>query len=329
MAKIWVEICLISARGVRGSTPSLWKRQWYAVGWVDPNNKYCTKIDSSGNSNPLWRTKFSFQVDTDSEACFQELALSVEVYSRDPIFLTEKLHGSTTVLLKEFLAKHVNEKKKSSEEEVGSYQLRGKKSNKPRGFVDVSVRVSEEKKEPIPHLGNDDGIVLQDHGNKPHLVTHGGFGQGYPQQPIPQSFNGSYKQEQTNAPYAQQVPFPSNYSNPYGVGPSYTASAGPSYYQPARGPPPPMPPPPSKVGYAPSFYPSSDGFGPSYINMPSSSSYAAAPNRPRGPPGFAIGAGAGALAAGAVMFGDDAMSRFDVSSSLGDPTIAIVTDPLF
>ncbi|MED6158653.1 hypothetical protein PIB30_034710 [Stylosanthes scabra] len=324
MAKIWVEICLISARGVRGSTPSLWKRQWYAVSWVDPNNKYCTKIDSSGNTNPLWRTKFSFPVDTDSEPSFQELALSVEVYSRDPIFLTEKLHGSTTVLLKEFLARYVNnEKKKNSDEEVGSYQLRGKKSKKPKGFIDVSVRVFEEKNEPISHLGNDEGIVLQDHGYKPNLVTNGGFGQGYPQQHIPQSFHGSHKQAQTSVPSAQQVPFPSNYSNPYGVGPSYPASAGPSYYQPARGPPPPIqPPPPSNVGYALSFYPSSVGLGPSYINMPSSSSYAAAPNRPRGPPGFAIGAGAGALAAGAVMFGD-------VPSSLGDPSIAIVTDPLF
>ncbi|PNY10572.1 calcium-dependent lipid-binding (CaLB domain) family protein [Trifolium pratense] len=149
MVKIWVEICLISARGVRASH-SLWKRQWYAIGWIDPNNKYITKVDASTNTNPLWRTKFSIQVDN-SEPNFQDLALNVEVYSRDPFFFTEKLHGSATVLLKEFLAKQLQNGE--GNEEVGSYQLRKKKSNKPRGFVDVSIRVSEDKEEPNSHSG--------------------------------------------------------------------------------------------------------------------------------------------------------------------------------
>lgn len=156
MGKIWVEICLISARGVRSSTPSLWKRQWYAVGWVDPKTKYCTKVDSSGNANPVWRTKFAIQVDDNNNNnsepnSSKDLALNVEVYSRDPVFLTEKLHGSATVLLKEFLAKQqVNQK---NSEEAGSYQLRKKKSSKPRGFIDVSIRVSEDKEEPNSHPG--------------------------------------------------------------------------------------------------------------------------------------------------------------------------------
>lgn len=176
----------------------------------------------------------------------------------------------------------------------------------------------------VYYVGNDEGIVLLDRGNKP---THGGFGQGYPQQLAPASFYGPEKHAQTSAPYTHPVPFPANYSNPYVGGSSYPAAAGPSYQPPRGPPPPPPPPPPSNVGYVPSFYPSSDGLGPSYINMPSSSG--AAPSRPRGPPGFAMGAGAGALAAGAVMFGGDFMSGFDVPSGLGDPTIAIATDPLF
>lgn len=151
MGKIWVEICLISARGVRGS-PSLWKRHWFAVGWVDPNTKYCTKVDASGNANPVWRTKFAIQVD-DSEPNFQDLELNLEVYSRDPIFLTEKLHGSAMVVLKEFLAKNSEVSSRPGHEEVGSYQLRKKKSNKPRGFIDVSVRVSEDKEESNSHPG--------------------------------------------------------------------------------------------------------------------------------------------------------------------------------
>lgn len=151
MAKIWVEICLISARGVKGP-PSLWKRQWYAVGWVDPNTKYCTKFDASGNAKPVWRTKFAVQVDSEVPN-FKDLALNVEVYSRDPVFFTEKLHGSATVLLKEFLAKQLQSSGIPRNEEVGSYQLRKKKSNKPSGFVDVSIRVFEDKGEVDSHPG--------------------------------------------------------------------------------------------------------------------------------------------------------------------------------
>lgn len=142
-----MEVCLISARGLQRSA-SLWKRQWYGVGWVDPNSKYCTKVDSSGNANPVWRTKFSVLLPDDWENNVQDLTLNVQVFSRDPIFLTEKLHGSATILLKEFLAKHLNHTLGASNEEVGSYQLRHKKSGKPRGFIDISVRISEEIQEP-------------------------------------------------------------------------------------------------------------------------------------------------------------------------------------
>lgn len=327
MAKIWIEVCLISARGVRGS-PSLWKRQWYAVGWVDPKSKYCTKVDASGNANPVWRTKFAVQVDN-SET---DLALNVQVYSRDPVFLTEKLHGSATVVLKEFISKQ----QVHNSEEVGSYQLRKNKSNKPRGFIDVSIRVSQDMEEPSFHPQGDDGggIVLLDHGNNnTHLTKRGsGLGQTYPQQKAQTSYHGPQKQAQTNLPYSHPVPFPADYTNPpyVGGGPiaSYPTTAGPSYQQAPRTTPPPL----SNVGYAPTYFPSSSsgGMGPSYFNMPSSSSTGPGA-RPRGPPGFAIGAGAGALAAGAVMLGDNNfMSGFDVPSGLmGDPTIAIATDPLF
>ncbi|CAK9172792.1 unnamed protein product, partial [Ilex paraguariensis] len=77
MGKLSVEIYLISARGLR-RTSSLWKLQWFAVGWVDPNNKYCTKIDSSENANPVRKTKFSTLVDK-SESNLGDLALNVEV----------------------------------------------------------------------------------------------------------------------------------------------------------------------------------------------------------------------------------------------------------
>ncbi|KAH1262176.1 ATP-dependent RNA helicase DBP3 [Glycine max] len=99
MGIIWVEVCLISAHGLQLST-SLWKRQWFAVGWIDHNNKYCTKVVNSGNANPVWRTKFVIPVD-DSVSNIQDLALNVEVYSIDPVFFTEKLLGSATVFLRD------------------------------------------------------------------------------------------------------------------------------------------------------------------------------------------------------------------------------------
>lgn len=152
MGKVWVEICLISARGLT-KTSSLWKLQWFAVGWIDPNNKYCTKIDASGNTNPIWKTKFSALVDN-ADSRFDDLALNVEVYSRDPVFLKEKLQGTASVGLKEFLDKHKNNSETLRKvEEVGSFQLRKRNTNKPQGFVDVSIRISQETDESSSYEG--------------------------------------------------------------------------------------------------------------------------------------------------------------------------------
>lgn len=163
MGKICVEVGMMSARGLQ-RTSSLWKLQWYAVGWIDPNDKYCTKIDSSGNVNPVWKTKFSALVDS-SKSDFQDLALHVEVYSREPIFLREKLLGTATILLKEFLEKYANISEASSRsvEEVGSFQLRKKNSNKPQGFIDISIRISEENEEhsTYPGINTFFGLLLQ------------------------------------------------------------------------------------------------------------------------------------------------------------------------
>lgn len=138
-----------------------------------------------------------------------------------------------------------------------------------------------------------------------------------------------------NSPYAKPMPSATNYSNPSAVELSYTPTSGPSYppasgpsYQPSRTPPP--PPPPSNVGYIPTFLPRTDQMPETYINMPSSSG-APPPGRGTrgGGPGFAMGMGAGALAAGAVIFGDDFMSGFDVPSGLQDASLTISTDPPF
>ncbi|CAL1392662.1 unnamed protein product [Linum trigynum] len=351
--KIWVEASLISARGVRRSS-SLWKRQWFAVGWIDPNNKYCTNVakDGSGNANPTWKTKFATLLD---DTNFQDMALTVEVYSREPIFLRESLEGTATILLKEFLAKYSSKKNSSSSsgsEEVGSYQLRKRNSNKPQGFVDVSIRISEEREEPSSYLatGGDEGIIPIGHGNNPeHGVyprelsplgpswkpqhrpgTNGGGGlpidhgkstgqMAYPRDKPPLAPFRQPQYASSNSEYTNHVPYPAaNHPIP--------SMGQPSYPPPVhRTVTPPPPPPPANVGYIPTFLPNSE-----YINMPAS----AAPTRGGAArpsaAGVAMGAGVGgALAAGAVIFGDDFMSGFSIPSSLPDPSLTISMDPTF
>ncbi|PHT86915.1 hypothetical protein T459_09021 [Capsicum annuum] len=338
MGKIWIEVCLISARGLQ-RTSALWKLQWYAVGWIDPNKKYCSKIDSSGNANPVWKTKFSMLVDTS----LQDLALHVEVYSREPIFLKEKLMGTATVVLKEFLDKYnKNSEVSKPTEEVGSFQLRKKNSNKPQGFVDVSIRISEEKEEPSSQPDNtldqepvlsqiltrvfsnlmtyglklgDEGFKLADNSSGFNLALANGckLASAYPQ---PQSLTPSQMPENQPQPYRQHAhpePYPTNYSDPHAVGPSY---------QPPHTPP---PPPPANVGYIPTFLPRTDNMPPSYLNMPQPGTSAARNAKL----GFGMGVGAGALAAGAMIFGDDFMSGFDLPRGLQDPSLTISLDPPF
>uniref|UniRef100_A0A5B6YI59 C2 domain-containing protein n=1 Tax=Davidia involucrata TaxID=16924 RepID=A0A5B6YI59_DAVIN len=322
MGKIWVEVCLISARGLR-RTSSLFKLQWFAVGWIDPNDKYCTKIDASGNANPAWRTKFSTLVDH-SESNLQDLALHVEVYSREPIFLRERLQGTATVVLKEFLDKFMKNSEVSKPiEEVGSFQLRKRKSSKPQGFADISIRISEEREEPISYPGNEGFKLMDNNSNGINLANEYELSQAYPPQLPLAPLRRPENHLQMNSPYAHPAPYPTNYSNSSVGGPRYPSAVGPSY-QPPRTPPP--PPPPSNVGYIPSFLPRTDHLpSSSYINMPSSG---AAPGR-GGRPGFGMGVGAGALAAGAVIFGDDFMSGFDFPGGLQDASLTISTDPPF
>lgn len=145
---------------------------------------------------------------------------------------------------------------------------------------------------------------------------------------------------QFSPPYNHQLPYPSNTSAAgepsQAPGPSYqyqppktpppppAPGRGPSYqYQPPRTPPPPSPP--LNVGYIPTLLPRAELGGGTYVNMPSSAAGAAGYGRGVRP-GVAMGLGAGALAAGAVVFGDDFMSGFD---GWQNGSLTIATDPLF
>ncbi|KAL0321743.1 UNVERIFIED_CONTAM: hypothetical protein Scaly_2470700 [Sesamum calycinum] len=310
----------ISAGRKQLRTSSLWKLQWFAVGWIQPEDKYCSRVDTSGNANPVWKTKFSVAVDT-SESKFQDLALHVEVYSREPIFLRESLLGSATIVLKEFLDKYDSKSEVSKPvEEVGSFQLRKKNSNKPRGFIDISIRISEEREGPSSSFpGGEERFNSTGHYGGINLASeHGTLQSSRPPLPPPTS----QQPEGIN-----MMPIPPNYSHhpPVG-GANYAATGGPSYQPPRTSPPPPPPPPPpANVGYFPNFFPTNNYTPSSYINMPSS---VAPPGHGRGH-GFGMGAGAGALAAGAVIFGDDFLTGFDLPGASGDPSITISTYPPF
>ncbi|GAV67774.1 hypothetical protein CFOL_v3_11278 [Cephalotus follicularis] len=306
--KCVVQVCLISARGLRHRSFWVRKLQWFAVGWIDPNIKYCTNMDASGNSNPVWKTKFATLVDVDDDT--DTLQLHVQVFSREPIFLGERLQGTATIALKEFLSKQYQQ------QHVGSYQLRKTNSTKPQGFVDVSLLISDETQHPTSYAGSEGGFTLNNSSNITLPIEGGGSGQAYPPKQPLSPLNTSEYPSQINISYTHQTPYPSSSFNPSVGGPSYPSAAGPNYR-----PPPPPPPPPSNIGYIPTVLPRTDLLSDTYVNMPPSAAAAAPGRGPR--PGFALGVGAGALAAGAMIFGDDFMSGFDV------PSLIISTDPPF
>ncbi|KAK9741884.1 hypothetical protein RND81_03G135400 [Saponaria officinalis] len=297
--KLTVEVCLISARGLPRHR---WlKHQYYAIGWINEDDKYCTSIDASSNPNPVWNTKFSSTV-IDSDSQNMSVNLNVEVYSREPVFLRETLVGCASVSLREFLCKFgkgFEGRGDVNRADVGSFQLRKMKSCKPQGFIDVSVKVSEENNATAScsFLGDAEGFNLQDSNG----ITSTKMDSTVP----PFHVSGNHHQPSSN-PYAHPIPYPSNYWQP---------ATGPSYPRPSTTPPP--PPPPQLPPYA-------GGYGPSYMNMPSSSGAGRG-----GVPGLGVGLGVGAVAAGAVMYDGDFMSGFELPTVMPNPSLTIAIDPPF
>ncbi|VVB02953.1 unnamed protein product [Arabis nemorensis] len=339
MGKIVVEICLISARGLRVGTgigSSLLKHQWYAVGWIDPEDKYCTTIDASRSDNPVWRTKFSTLLDDDSGIQDSKSALHVEVYSREPIFLRKKLHGSATVSLKEFLAKYKQQQSSSKSviDETGSYQLRKTNSSKPHGFVDVSIRISSEREDFGAFTGDIGGVMLS---NNSDYNTSGqnymaGSSQQHPFAPMNQSNNSN---QFSIPPYNQHSSMPKppvNNPNPQMQQPYYPPPMqqphNPPPMQQPYYPPPMQPPPPPNAGYMPTYIPRSENV----VNIASLSSGGAPGGAGRGyarpGPGFGAVVAGAVLGGSAALYGGEFMSGgFDLPSSLSLPSISI--DPPF
>ncbi|EOA28930.1 hypothetical protein CARUB_v10025177mg [Capsella rubella] len=322
MGKMLVEICLISARGLRvgiGIGSSLLKHQWYAVGWLNPEDKYCTAIDASRSDNPVWRTKFATLLD-DSAIQDSKSVLHVEVYSREPLFLRKRLHGSATVSLKEFLTKYKQQQGSSKAviEETGSYQLRKQNSSKPQGFIDVSIRISAEQEDFGVFTGDFGGVMLSN--NSDYNTSGQDYMAGSSQQPFAPLNQPNNSNPFSDPPYSQYSSMPNppmNNTNPQMQQPYY--------------PPPMQPPPPMNSGYMPTYIPKSENV----TNIPSSSSSGGAPGGAgrgyaRPGPGFAAGLGAGAVVgAGASLYGGGYMSGLDIPSTLPHPSGSISIDPPF
>lgn len=121
-------------------------------------------------------------------------------------------------------------------------------------------------------------------------------------------------------------PTSGNKTNSFSGGMAHPPSGGhlPGNWQ-AQTPPPPRP---SNVGFVSTFPPRNENpnLVGNYINMPTSG---APRGQSRRPTGFDMGLGAGALAAGALIFGDDFMTGFNVPSGLQDASLTVSVDPPF
>lgn len=133
-----IEVCIISARGLKRSNP-LYKLRTLCVAWINPGHKYCSKIDKIGDTHPTWNMKFSCIVDAlELEEDKESASLHVEVHSQEPLFHYSKVQCSATIPLKEFVAKSINAD--GDYTESASFQLRTP-SDKARGMVDVWIKI--------------------------------------------------------------------------------------------------------------------------------------------------------------------------------------------
>uniref|UniRef100_A0A0D9V756 C2 domain-containing protein n=1 Tax=Leersia perrieri TaxID=77586 RepID=A0A0D9V756_9ORYZ len=309
MTKLSVEFCIISARGL-GRRSTLLKPQWFSVAWIDPNRKYCTKIDASGNSDASWGTKFSLSVD-EHDMGLQRMELTVEVYRREPIFLREHLQGTAVIQLKEYFDKFTQGEEPSGvTEETSSFQLRRKKSDKPQGFVDLSIRICKEENSCATLSGSQEGLKYPDQVGIALAIEDGPV-YNYPPMPSSQlkdtqdADHYSNSMPVTTATHPKQSPSGSNYS-----------------YQPPMVPQL-QPHPTSNPSFFTPQYPTMGQVPQTYINLP-----------PRmggqnSTPNFGIGLGAGALAAGTMIFGENLLSGQSLNTGLDGASISISNDTLF
>ncbi|TVU36616.1 hypothetical protein EJB05_18556, partial [Eragrostis curvula] len=312
MAKTSVEFCIISARGL-GHRSSLLKPQWFSVAWIDPNSKYCTKVDGSGNSDPSWGMKFSVPVNEHDLSSLQRMVLTVEVYRREPIFLREHLQGAAVVQMKEYFDKFVRgEEHAGVIDETASFHLRRKKSDKAHGLVDISIRICKEEDTHTQFSGSHEGLK---HPNQVGITLAIEDGPVYSYPPLPsRHFRGHsqddhYGDTMPTNPITRTDPSPTGRTN-YGYEPPVLPQA--------------LPPRTSNPSFFAPSYPAMGQVPQSYINLP--------PRRIAGQssaPNSGLGLGAGALAAGTMIFGENLLPGPSFGTGLADASLTVSSDAPF
>ncbi|KAH7425383.1 hypothetical protein KP509_11G051500 [Ceratopteris richardii] len=127
-----VDVTIVSAENVKRA-PLLGKIRTYAVVWVEKQNRYKTRVDEDGNTNPSWNESLSLSV-PESLFCHPGSYLHVEIYRTGSI-LGDKFLSMASIPLSELL-------RKPDGKEILMYELRGR-SGKRKGAVRLSMRVGE------------------------------------------------------------------------------------------------------------------------------------------------------------------------------------------
>ncbi|KAG2592543.1 hypothetical protein PVAP13_5NG558700 [Panicum virgatum] len=243
------------------------------------------------------------------------MALTVEVYRREPIFLREHLQGAAVIQMKEYFDKFANgEEHPGLIEETASFQLRRKKSDKAHGFVDISIRICKEEDVHAQFSGSHDGSKYP---NQVGITLAIEDGPVYNYPPLPSNHyrdhsepNDIYGNTMQTSPITQPDPSPSG-SNGYRNRPPLIPQT--------------LPPPTSNPSYFSPPYPAARGQVPqNYINMP--------PRRfagQNGPPNLGMGLGAGALATGTLIFGENLLPGPNFGAGLDGASLTLSSDAPF
>ncbi|KAK3165792.1 hypothetical protein QOZ80_1AG0037830 [Eleusine coracana subsp. coracana] len=310
MVKTSVEFCIISARGL-GRRSSLLKPQWYSVTWIDPNSKYCTKVDGSGNSDPSWGMKFSVSIDEHDLSSLQKMALTVEVYRREPIFLREHLQGTAVVQMKEYFDKFACGEDHGVIEETASFHLRRKKSDKAHGLVDISIRICKEEDTHVQCSGSHEGLKNPDQIGIALAIEDGPV-YNYP--PLPSSHFRRHHQDEDHYdntmpmnPITRPDPLPGRTN--YGYRPLAIPQT--------------LPPRTSNPSFFSPSYPAWGQMPQSYINLPPR--VAGQSNAPN----LGLGLGAGALAAGTMVFGENLLPGPSIGAGLDGASLTVSSEAPF
>lgn len=214
-----VQVKLSSARNLKNVNWRNGPVKPYAVVWVDPNNKYSTRVDEEGDTSPYWDETLTIPlpgpVDGDTT-----LYIDVVHAGSDPD--TKPLIGSARLKLRE-VVDDVGFDERASR----TLQLK-RPSGRPQGKVDVKVTIREPRyRPPEPYYAQPYGVPPA--GSRDYPAPPPAYGAPYAAPPPPPTYGAPYATPAPPPPRDYYAAPPSGY--PYSA---YNAPPAP-YGQPAQG----------------------------------------------------------------------------------------------